>query len=440
MQGDIKMTNKMPENHPNSIGERLAARFMVEKYSGGQRSFYDRETGQQGLQPMHLIGVAMTFGVADLEEAKQIVKLQYFRPLSPAIVYRPNQPDIVSEKGLNSRNSWRVPEVMPEPTKSAQRFIDHLQDVLGADDGKVDYLLDMLSYRYQNPTAPKPHIAFYFFGEQGGAGKSTFAETLTKVFGSTAVRTTNTVAGLTGKGSVDLWGRTFLIVEEASLAKGTALYDEIKSYTGSDYTDTDRKYAAVGTHHIPAQLFMLSNRPPMFLEPEDRRFFVARWQLSIIGAEERAAYFAEYRQWLNSGGLEAIAGLFNTRKIAADPYRNAPETTEKITAIECAIDPTVAAIRDWLKEHESIRLITMQNLDEIWVNHGTKMTARKHKMVEAGLQFYGRTKLGDKQYSVYQYKEDVVIPACYGHGLSVRLADGSCRYWNYVFYARLDSF
>ena len=53
------MTNKMPENHPNSIGERLATRFMVEKYSGGQRSFFDRETGKQGLLPMHLIGVAM---------------------------------------------------------------------------------------------------------------------------------------------------------------------------------------------------------------------------------------------------------------------------------------------------------------------------------------------------------------------------------------------
>ncbi len=434
------MTNEMPENHPNNVGNLLAARFMVEKYSGSHRSFYDRETGQQGLLPMHLIGVAMALGVEDLEEAKKIVRLQYFLPLSPAIVYRPNKPDIVHEKGLNSMNLWRPSEVVPEPTKSAQKFIDHLQDVLGADDGRVDYLLDMLSYRYQNQTAPKPHIAFYFFGEQGGAGKSTFAETLTKVFGSTAVRTTNTVAGLTGKGSVDLWSRTFLVVEEASLAKGTALYDEIKSYTGSDYTHTDRKYAAVGMHHTPAQLFMLSNRPPMFLEPEDRRFFVARWQLGVVGAEERAAYFAEYRQWLNDGGLEAIAGLFSTREIVADPYKNAPETTEKITAIESAIDPTVAAIRDWLEEHESVRLVTMKNFDDVWREHGTKSNARKHKMAEAGLQFYGRTKLGDKQYSVYQYKDDVVIAAGYGHGLSVQLADGSHKHWRDVFFTGLGAF
>ncbi len=434
------MTNKMPENHPNSIGERLATRFMVEKYSGGQRSFFDRETGKQGLLPMHLIGVAMGDGATTLEEAKRIVKHQYFRPLAAGTVYRPNESDVVSEKGLNIRNTWRVSEVVPEPTNSAQRFIDHLQDVLGADDGKVDYLLDMLSFRYQNPTAPKPHVAFYFFGEQGGAGKTTFAETLTKVFGATAVRTTNTVAGLMGKGSVDLWGRTFLVVEEASLAKGTALYDTIKSYTGQDYTDTDRKYAAVGTHHIPAQLFMLSNRPPMFLEPEDRRFFVARWQLSITSAAERAAYFADYRLWLDSGGLEAIAGLFGTREIVADPYQNAPETTEKIIAIEGAIDPTVTAILDWLEEHENIRLVTIRNLDEVWREHGTKSNARKHKMVEAGLQFYGRTKLGDKQHSVYQYKDDVVIAAGHGHGLSVQLANGSRKYWRDVFDARLGSY
>ena len=80
------MTNEMPENHPNNVGNLLAARFMVEKYSGSQRSFYDRETGQQGPLPMHLIGVAIALGVEDLEEAKKIIRLQYFLPLSPAIV------------------------------------------------------------------------------------------------------------------------------------------------------------------------------------------------------------------------------------------------------------------------------------------------------------------------------------------------------------------
>ena len=76
---------------------------------------------------------------------------------------------------------------------------------------------------------------------------STFAETLTKVFGQTAVQTTNTVDALSNKGAVDLWSRTLLIVEEAQVSKGTKLYDAIKSYTGSDIVTTDKKFADVST-------------------------------------------------------------------------------------------------------------------------------------------------------------------------------------------------
>ena len=192
-----------------------------------------------------------------LEVAQTIVAQQYFRPIAPKAIYLPKAPEVVQRAWLYNVNLWQPPKVIPDAKISAEPFVSHLMDVLGGNPDNVWYLLDMLSFRYRQPRDPKPHIAFYFYGEKGGAGKTTFAESITAVFGDSAVKTTNTVKGLTGKGSVDLWGRTWLVVEEAALAKGTALYDTIKSYSGIDYVETDAKYKAFEQHHIPAQLIML---------------------------------------------------------------------------------------------------------------------------------------------------------------------------------------
>ena len=48
------------------------------------------------------------------------------------------------------------------------------------------------------------------------------------------------------------------------------MYDKIKSFTGTDEIDADKKYENVGKHQIPAQLIMLSNRPPAFIENNDK--------------------------------------------------------------------------------------------------------------------------------------------------------------------------
>lgn len=425
MKGDFVDAAKVfPSNHQNAIGELLAARFLITRRAGGQNYFYDLETRQSGLQVQHLVAVAMHEGAQTLEDAKTIVAQQYFRPLAPKAIYLPQAPEVVQRAGLYHVNLWQPPKVIPDPQISAERFVNHLMDVLGGSRDNVCYLLDMLSFRYQQPKNPKPHVAFYLYGEKGGAGKTTFAETITAVFGDSAVKTTNTVKGLTGKGSVDLWGRTWLIVEEAALAKGTALYDTIKSYTGIDFVETDAKYKAFEQHHIPAQLIMLSNRPPMFLETHDRRFFVANWHLEIEDQEARTNYFKDYRQWLESGGYEAIAGMLSTWKVKTDPYQAAPDTPEKLKAIDAAIDPAVTALKDFLENNEQTRLFTLSSFSEIWKEFSVTPNACKYKLEEAGVRKYGRTKLGGKQHTVYHRVVDKILPPAHDHPLFVELADG----------------
>jgi hypothetical protein len=414
----------MPANHPNVLGAKLAQRFFLRKTQGNQKTYYDLETGQEDLQMGHLVGVLCSEGCVEYKTAVDIVRQQYFRPISSKVVYRPYGSPVVNVKGLWCINQWRVPDVKPDATLDAQRFFFHLMDVLG-DVEKVNYLLDMLSYRYQQGPLNKPHIAFYFYGEQGGAGKSTFAETLTKVFGDTAVKTTNTVNALKGKGAVDLWKSTWLVVEEAKVSKGTQLYDAIKSYTGDDYVHTDRKFGAVAKEHIPAQLIMLSNRPPMFLEEHDRRFFVANWSLDIESSEDRAEYFRGYRNWLENGGYEAIAGLLKTRVVTANVFEDAPITDEKKVATLAQFDPAVLDVKEYLEDNEDRRLFEMKCFDNIWKNYWIKSSERKHKLIDAGLVPHGRTKIGNKQPTVWHRDVDTVVSSGGSSGVQVKLPDGT---------------
>lgn len=410
----------------NRYGTDLAKRFFQVRQQGNQKYYYDLETGETNLQPMHLIGVLMEWGVETITDAQHVLKHQHLLPIAQKKLYRPKQMPIVKEKQLHYINLWREPEVQPDSTLSAEPFVNHLVRVLGSSE-KADYVLDMLAYRYQNPMLEhKPHIAFYFFGSQGGAGKSTFAETLTKVFGRSAVQTTNTVDALSNKGAVDLWSRTLLIVEEAQVSKGTKLYDAIKSYTGSDIVTTDKKFADVSTYEIPAQLIMLSNRTSMFIEEQDRRFFVSQWHLDIDGDRNRAWYFKEYREWLNNGGYEAIAGLLKTRSITVNPFEAAPMTAEKEQAIGAMVDPVVLAIQSFLEDNTQQRLFEERHFESVFHRYKvSKSSMWKYFLGEAGLRRHGRVLIKGKQPTVWLREGDEFVPAKGSLGPRVKTPEGS---------------
>ena len=72
----------MPADHPNALGAKLAQRFFLRKTQGNQKTYYDLETGQEDLQMGHLVGVLCSEGCVEYKTAVDIVRQQYFRPIS----------------------------------------------------------------------------------------------------------------------------------------------------------------------------------------------------------------------------------------------------------------------------------------------------------------------------------------------------------------------
>lgn len=379
---------KINSSNRQKVEQDLMDRFYVEKQHGNHKEFYDTKRGTGAMLSGALYTIAMQrLDSGSWEEARKLINEMHWRTLSKPNVYRPQEDLVVCDDDhIYSLNLWQPPQLTSDGAGDPYTFIAHLELVLGSAE-KASYLLDILAWRHQNPKDNKPAVAFYFYGATGGAGKSTFAETLKLVLGKSAVKVLNTVEAVTTKGAVDCWNCSFLVVEEANVKHGGGkTYDTLKSYTGSDTVEADAKHMAFREYEIPAMLVMLSNRAPTFIEPDDRRFYVSEWMLDMDD-QEKATYFVSYRDWLeNQGGYEAIARHLKTRVVTRNVYEPVPVTPEKSRAMVVAANPVTVKIMDMLEDNKDKLLFTGEIFEAFFRDNHVATGVQKHLLSDAGIE------------------------------------------------------
>ena len=382
MAQDNEKINKI---NKSEILEWAKKRFFLIKMLGGQSVYFDSATNDTTLHKSHLISHLITKGF-DYEEAKDAVRNIYLRPIILNPKYVPYAEKIVNIEGNLYPNSWRMPQHLPINI-DASNFVDHLIRMLG-NRKKAEYLITMLAYRYQKGyIEAKPHVAFYFYVHKGGYGKSLFATTLENVFGKTAVRTVTDESALGSMSAVDIWTRTWLIVQEVDVKKGSTNYNLIKTMTGGNEFDAARKHENFQTHKCPAQLIMLSNDAPHFLEQYDRRFFVSKWCCEFGSEKEKNDYFNKYINWLeNCDGYSAIAYLFKNYDISKfDLAAHAMMTEEKEAVLNMSVDSAVSDIIDILEENPDVFIWEVDDFYEVLNRHDLSRNAIKYKLEQAEL-------------------------------------------------------
>ena len=88
-------------------------------------------------------------------------------------------------------------------------------------------------------------------------------------------------------------------------------------------------------------------------------------------------------------------------------------------------DPAVLDVKEYLEDNEDRRLFEMKCFDDIWKNYWIKPSERKHKLIDAGLVPHGRTKIGNKQPTVWHRDIDTVVSSGGSSGVQVKLPDGT---------------
>ena len=385
---------------PDQYKERdwLRSRFFWVRKNGGSALYFDSVSGDQSLQYQHLVYQLISRG-NDYADCEGIIATSHIRPIILSAHYRPNQARVVGLHGNLYPNMWRKPSVQPANV-SSKPFTDHLVKMLGSKE-KADYLVKMLAYRYQtHEVKAKPHVCFYFYGLVGGYGKSLFASTIEKVFGKTAVMSVMDQTALDSMSAIDMWMRTWVIVQEVDVKKGSTNYNKIKTMTGGDSFAAARKGEHFKDYETPAQLMMLSNDPPHFLEPNDRRFFVSQWQCEFDTPADKDKYFNEYVDWLeHQDGYSAIAQLLNTTDISSvDVASPAMMTQEKEAVISMSADECVAACLDIIEKNPDQPLFKDSDFTICFEKYGVDSKAQKYKLEAAGLTKQPVIKIDDARH------------------------------------------
>tara|TARA_R110000796_G_scaffold92676_1_gene197014 strand:- start:112 stop:1515 length:1404 start_codon:yes stop_codon:yes gene_type:complete len=395
-----------------TLAEQLTNRFFFVREVGNQRFFYDAETGDDNLTYMHLIphlqallseGNNVNF-VGKKAEGFQALTFANWRPILLKPIYGCGaNSKVVSSNGNLYPNIWRKPLIEPtefqtlfKARKGARQFVEHLQTMLGDtttdlddENSKAGYLIRMLAYRYQVHDfrqTQKPHVAFYFYGKQG-YGKGIFSDTLQAVFGESAVMKVPDEKSLNSMSSVDIFSRTWAVVDEVNIAKGDTNYNKIKTHTGTTQTSSARKNEHFKQYYIPAQLMMFSQKPPTFIETGDRRFFISQWDCEFDSSQQKDNYFGRYTHWLqNEGGYSAIAGLLEKTDIktlrAESPAMMTPEKRQVVAMVT---DDAVTDIQLAVEDKPDVICFTESDFDNVWFEHDITKKARGYKLQEAGL-------------------------------------------------------
>lgn len=234
----------------------------------------------------------------------------------------------------------------------------------------------------------KPHVAFYLYGEIHGMGKGLLARTIEEVFGHSAVIKVIDQNALNSMSAVDVWTRTWTIVEEVDVKTGSADYNKLKTMIGGSGFNAARKGEHFRRYETPAQLVMLSNHAPNFIEPNDRRFFISKWQKDFPSQEAKDDYFNEYVKWLTEeDGFAHIAGLLAKRDVQGVRVESpAMMTEEKLAVTTLLQDAVVEEIREHLEAAAAAICFTRDSFYHIWKNHEEIKTKQyKYKLQDAGL-------------------------------------------------------
>jgi len=411
----------------NELGIKLAQRYYYIKKSGGQTVYWDSEEGHNNLTKQHLYGTLIAYGLNGddvISRCSTTVDMTQFKPIILESIYRPYQARVIQKNHHWHPNSWVKPDVKPNASISAQPFQQHLKRMLGSK-AKADYLIDMLAYRYQSRTNIKPHVAFYFYGGQG-FGKGIFSSTIEAVFGESAVRTVTDQNALNSMSSVDVWTRTWAIVDEVDVKAGSTCYNNLKTMIGGQSFDSSRKGEHFKKFETPAQLIMNSNHPPTFIEADDRRFFISKWETEFKPTENKTDYFRKYVLWLqHEQGYEAIAGLLAKRDVSkVEISAHAMMTDEKLQVTALMADGVVDEIVNLLDAHAAVNVFDSDMFDDVWRDNETPKAVQKYKLQEAGLVPTLAKKYEGKNRTLWTRK-GVTLKAANGVAPVLILADGS---------------
>lgn len=266
---------------------------------------------------------------------------------------------VVNERGAVAVNSWRAPGYRSvDAVEPAWGVAEEFLEVLFPREAEREMFLNWLAWCLQNESN-KPNWAPFLYSARKGTGKSTLCQLVARLFGSENAVTQNNVDKLTGRFNASVLTRKLIVCEELNLRQDSPQGNALKTYLTEREIMTERKgQEAEQIRHCCCFLFT-SNHLPLWIEPEDRRYYLIEIDHDGHATGPRAREFASLVERLYAFMEDdgAIAGLHRAlmeRKLddgfSAKTLNVERDATPLMRRVQGASEQTVRTqLAEWLE-------------------------------------------------------------------------------------------
>lgn len=225
------------------------------------------------------------------------------------LTYLPGQEQLVEEDGLSYLNQWKGWGVKPEKgnVKPWLELVDFI--FKDAPKEEKEWFLDWCAYPIQFP-GTKLFSAVIIHGRHTGTGKTLAGYTLARIYGANFIK-------IKSKDLYDTWwaeNRQFVLGDEISGSDKRAEADMMKAMITQEEVNINIKYIPQFSVPDCVNYYLTSNHADaLFLEDEDRRFFVHE----VLGEPLPLEFYVAYDKWLKKDkGAAALMQWFLDRDLS----------------------------------------------------------------------------------------------------------------------------
>jgi len=263
---------------------------------------------------------------------------------------------VIWNDGAVAVNTWKQPPYRDLRINQADLGIaGQFFDTIFKHETEKEMFLNWLAWNLQNENE-KPAWAPFFYSRTKGTGKSTLCSLVGKLFGEANTVTQNSVEKLTAQFNMTLLQSKLIISEELQLKPDSAQANRLKTYITDPYTLAEQKGRDAEMIKQRCCFLFTSNHLPLWLEPEERRYYLIEMDHDGHAAGENAERFSELVGKLHEfmEVSENIAKVYNALMARKIPSSFSPKT------LNIARDSTALMKRI----HASSRLTSLDQLEE----------------------------------------------------------------------------
>ena len=176
--------------------------------------------------------------------------------------------------GSVSVNSWSKPGYRAiVPSNQPLNAIESFFDAIFARANEKAMFLDWLAWCLKNE-ALKPKWAPFLYSATKGSGKSTLCKLVAALFGVGNSVTQNNVDKLVSQFNMPVLQSKLVICEELNLKPGSAQGNTLKTYLTEENALAERKGLDAEQVKQSCCFLFTSNHLPLWIEPDDRRYYL----------------------------------------------------------------------------------------------------------------------------------------------------------------------